>query len=300
MILTVTPNPAVDQTVVLDEPFSEESVNRCSDSQLDAGGKGVNVSKYLSELDAQTVASGFGGGLLGEYLTKELDAAGVAHDFVTTDEQTRLNTTILDPDSEYKLNQSGPSIAPRDIDKLVETVRSHDPDIVLVGGSLPPGFDPSDVDRLATAGDWWTAVDTGGDLLTRLDANYALCKPNRHELAEATGRPTNTLEQCVTAAKALQRQGFERVVASLGSDGAVMVTENAVYRAPALDVEATDTVGAGDALVAGVLAGVNEGLSEHEALARGIATAAQVVRVAGTRPPSFTNLHSDRVEITSI
>lgn len=300
MILTVTPNPAVDQTVILEEPLTASEVNRSFDYQFDAGGKGVNVSKYLAELDTDTVASGFVGGFTGQYLRDELDEAGVANDFVTTDDLTRLNTTILDPANEYKLNQSGPTIEAAAVEALIETVRSRDPDGILIGGSLPPGFDIDVVDRLATAGDWWTAIDTGGSLLTDLEAEYALCKPNRHELAEATDQPTETLEQAVDAARTLQRRGFERVVASLGTDGAVMVTDDSVYHAPALDVEATDTVGAGDALVAGVLSALEADVSESAALARGIAAAARVVREPGTGSPSFDDLRPDDVEITSI
>ncbi|MFC7197942.1 1-phosphofructokinase [Halospeciosus flavus] len=300
MILTVTPNPAVDQTVRLDDTLSADGVNRSSDTRFDAGGKGVNVAKYLAALDTDTVASGIVGGFLGEYVERELDAAGVANDFVATDGLTRLNTTILDAADEYKVNQTGPRVAATAVDELVETVRRHDPDTVLVGGSLPPGFDGDDLDRLATAGDWRTAVDTGGERLAELAADYDLCKPNRGELADATGLPTGTVEECAVAAEELRESGFTTVVASLGSDGAVLATEGSVYHAPALGVEVTDTVGAGDALLAGVLAALDRGASGPDALAAGVATTARVVQVAGTAPPSFTDRRAEQVEASSV
>ncbi|RBI62133.1 1-phosphofructokinase [halophilic archaeon] len=300
MILTITPNPAVDQTLSLDEPLSAGGVNRATDRRFDAGGKGVNVSGYLRELGVETVATGFVGGFLGDYLVDELDAANVPSEFVRIDGITRLNTTVLAEDGEYKVNQRGPPLGEAAVEDLVATVRDRDPETVLVAGSLPPGFDADAVDRLATAGDWATAIDAGGELLGTLEANYDLCKPNREELAAATGLPTGTVEACAVAAAELRERGFERVVASLGADGAILVSGEGAYYAPALQVEATDTVGAGDSLLAGVLAAFDAGESERRALARGVAAAARVVSTEGTEPPPFADLHVDGVEISRI
>ncbi|WP_433629947.1 1-phosphofructokinase [Halomicrococcus sp. NG-SE-24] len=300
MILTITPNPAVDQTVSLDEPLSAGGVNRATDRRFDAGGKGVNVSGYLRKLGVETVATGFVGGFLGDYLVDELDTANVPSEFVRIDGITRLNTTVLAEDGEYKMNQRGPPLGEAAVEDLVATVRDRDPETVLVAGSLPPGLDADAVDRLATAGDWATAIDAGGGLLGTLEANYDLCKPNREELAAATGLPTATVEECAVAAAELRERGFERVVASLGADGAILVSGEGAYYAPALQVEAIDTVGAGDSLLAGVLAAFDAGESERRALARGVAAAARVVSTEGTEPPPFRDLHVDGIEISPI
>lgn len=294
MILTVTYNPAVDQTVTFDEPLRSETVNRATDAQFDAGGKGINVSEFLSAMETDTVATGLVGGFTGSFITDELDAAGIPTDFVATEEPTRLNTTALADGTEYKLNQDGPDLGPAVVDDLVDAIATHSPDRTLVGGSLPPGLDVDAIDRIATAGDWRTAVDVEGDLLRALSADYALCKPNREELAAATDASVETIEECAAAAGQLREQGFERVVASLGGDGAVLVGPDGALYAEPLDVDVVDTVGAGDALLSGVLASLGRGEDDALALATGVAVASRVVERAGTSVPDLSGVPDDR------
>lgn len=290
MIVTVTPNPAVDHTLRLDGPLAPDSVARTNDATFDPGGKGINVSKYLVGLDTETLATGYVGGFLGRFLTTALEEQGVPSEFVEIDGDTRLNTTVLTPEAEYKINQRGPALRSNAVETVLETVRQYRPETVVVAGSLPPGLDASVIDTIAEAGPWATVVDVEGDLLSALDAEYELCKPNREELAAATGEETETVEDCISAARKLRNRGFDRVVASLGSDGAIMITPESALHAPALDVEVTDTVGAGDALLAGVLAERSRGGSDEESLRTGIAVAARVVAVSGTAVPSFENV----------
>ncbi|MFC5971571.1 1-phosphofructokinase [Halomarina salina] len=297
MILTVTPNPALDHTLRVDAPLEAGAVARTDDAQFDPGGKGVNVSKYLTALDAETTATGFLGDPFGSLIRERLDAASVPNDFVDVGTPTRVNTTILAPDGEFKVNQNGPDVGPAAVDDLVATVERQDPDAVLVAGSLPPGVDPATVDRLARAGAWETTVDVGGSVLAELDAEYALCKPNREELAAATGRAVDTVDECLDAAEALRGETFRRVVASLGPDGAVMATPEGSYHAEALATDVVDTVGAGDALLSGVLAAFDRGESPPEALRAGIAVAARVVTVAGTGTPDFADVPTTREDV---
>ena len=297
MILTVTPNPALDHTLRVDDPLEAGAVARTDDTQFDAGGKGINVSKYLTALAAETTATGFLGDPFGGLVRDRLDAAGVPGDFVDIEASTRVNTTILAPDGEYKVNQNGPEVGVDAVDELLRTVERHDPDAVLVAGSLPPGVDPTAVDRLARAGAWETTVDVGGAVLADLEAAYALCKPNREELAAATGRPVDTVEACLDAAEALRGGTFRRVVASLGPDGAVMATPEGSYHAAALSTDVVDTVGAGDALLAGVLAAFDREESPATALRSGVAAAARVVAVAGTGSPDFDGVSTTREEV---
>lgn len=292
MIVTVTLNPAVDHTLRLREALDSGTVLRTDDVRFDAGGKGINVSKYLDELGTETIATGFLGGFLGSFIDKRLTADGIAHDFVRTDDLTRLNTTVL-ADGEYKINHVGPTIQESMIDTIIERIDSHDPDVVVVAGSLPPGLDVDAIDRIADVGGWRTVVDIGGELLHRLSGTYALCKPNREELAAATGQPTDTLEGCLTAAETLRADGFERVIASLGADGAVLVSRTETLHAPATNADVVDTVGAGDALLAGTLAAFARGATQEEALRAGIAVASRVVTVPGTTVPSFSTIRGD-------
>lgn len=290
MILTVTPNPALDHTLRLDDRLEPGAIARTDDAQFDAGGKGINVSMYLQAMDVDTVATGFLGGHIGEFLRDDLADSGVPPDFVRVDGETRLNTTVLAPEGEYKINQNGPRVVDSDIDDLVSRVREHDPDLVLVAGSYPPGFTTDTVDRLADAGGWDVVVDFGGETLRELDARYALAKPNREELHAATGMPVGTIQECVDAARSLRERGFDRVVASLGADGAILVSGGNEIHVPAQDIDVVDTVGAGDALLSGVLAALDHGVSEDAALRFGVTVASRVTGVPGTSVPDLADV----------
>lgn len=299
MILTVTLNPAVDHTVRLSEPLLTDTVQRTSDVHFDAGGKGINVSKYLNGLGTDTIATGIFGGFLGSFIENRLSAAGIPHDFVETDDQTRLNTTVL-ANEEYKINHTGPMVDVSVVDAIVERIRSHNPETVVVAGSLPPNLSVETIDRITDAGSWETVVDIGGKNLKRLTGTYTLCKPNREELAAATGEPTTTLEDCFRAAKTFQSSGFDRVVASLGADGAMLVTRSKALYAPAIDTDVVDTVGAGDALLAGVLAAFARDSSDKKALQTGVTVASRVVTAPGTTVPSFPSVdNAADVEVTT-
>lgn len=289
MILTVTLNPAVDHTVRLDEPLDASTIHRTDEARFDAGGKGINVSKYLDEFGAETTATGILGGFLGSFIESQLSADGISHDFVDIDGQTRLNTTVL-TDEEYKINHTGPKVDTSTIDAIIERIVAHDPETVVIAGSLPSSLDVPAIDRISAAGGWKTVVDIGGEDLTRLTGSYALCKPNREELATATGEATTTVEECLHAAELLQSDGFDRVIASLGADGAVLATDSNTRHVPALDIDVVDTVGAGDALLAGVLAEFADGSTDEKSLRTGVAIASRVVSMPGTTVPSLSAL----------
>ena len=299
MIVTVTLNPAVDHTIQVDTMPEPETVARTDTTQFDAGGKGINVAQYLVKLGAEAVATGLLGDFFDDYIRRELNADDIDNEFVEIEGQTRLNTTIL-ADAEYKINHDGPTVDPTAVDELIEVIRSYDPSMVLVGGSLPPGLDYRAIDRIAAAGGWATSVDVGGEILAQLEAKYALCKPNRVELAAATGTSVDALEDCIVAANQLRESGFEHVVTSLGNDGALVVSEDRCLHAAALDVDIADTVGAGDAMLSGFLLELSRGNDVHVGLRRGITVAARIVSVPGTRMPAFDTLDeaTQQVEIT--
>jgi 1-phosphofructokinase len=299
MILTVTLNPAVDHTLQLEDELTPDTVARTDTAQFDPGGKGINVSKYLVSLDVETVATGYVGDFLGRFLQEELTARDIPNDFVEISGCTRLNTTILTPQSEFKINQNGPTIDEMAVESIVETIERYGPETVVVAGSLPSGVGPEIIDRIADAGSWETVVDVGGDVLRKLDAEYTLCKPNREELAATLGEEIETLDDAFAAARRLQGRGFERVVASLGGDGAIMATPEAVFYTPALDVDVVDTVGAGDALLSGVLAERERGGTDESALRAGVAVASRVVGVSGTSVPPLDDV-LDRVDEMSV
>jgi 1-phosphofructokinase len=290
MILTVTPNPAVDQTIEMDEQLRANAVQRSTDAEFNSGGNGINVSQFLRALGSETVATGIVGGFTGYFIEQDLQRYDVPTDFVSVDGETRINTTLLTPEGEYHVNQSGPPVDAAVIDDLVGTVREYDPAMINVGGSLPPGMDAGDVDRIAGAGDWETAVEVPGEILPQLERDYEYCKPNREELAAATGVAIESIDDCAEAARALQDEGFAHVIASMGEDGAVMVTSESTLYAPALEAEVVDTIGAGDSMLAAVLWAYEQGWDDERALRAGVAASAHLVSVTG---PSVHDLDPD-------
>lgn len=301
MIITVTLNPAVDHTVQVESMPAPDTVVRTDTAQFDAGGKGINVAQYLQRLGAETLATGLIGDFLGQYIQQQLETDGIEFEFIEIDGQTRLNTTILDSEAEYKINHTGPTVDSQAIGDIIDVVRTHDPSMVLIGGSLPPGLDFRAIDRIAEAGTWETSVDVGGEMLRQLEANYAVCKPNRAELEAATGQHVDSLDDCIEAAQLLQRSGYDRVVTSLGGDGALVVGDDEMLHAEALDVAVADTVGAGDALLSGFLFELSRGNDTHTALRRGIAVASQIVSVPGTQLPEVNDLEAlaEQVDVTA-
>jgi len=297
MHLTVTFNPAVDQTLAFDEPMAPDRVMRAESARFDAAGKGVNVAQFLTALGEDAVATGVLGGFTGRFIRDRLTETGVATAFVEGPGTTRLNTTAVADGSEFKLNHDGPKLSPGTVDAVVETVRERDPDTVVVSGSLPPGVTTDAVDAVASAGDWDTVVDMDGDALRALEERYTLCKPNREELARATDAEVSTVAGCVRAADEFREAGFDRVLASLGGDGVVLATESGALHADALAVDVADTVGAGDALLSGALAAWADGEDDATALRTGVAVATRLVAKAGTSPPALDRLDDLRQRV---
>jgi 1-phosphofructokinase len=298
MHLTVTFNPAVDQTLRFEEPLAPDRVSRASSARFDAAGKGVNVAQFLTALGTDAVATGVLGGFTGAFIRERLAATGVSAAFVESDGTTRLNTTAVADGTEYKLNHDGSAVDPETVDAVVDIVRERTPDTVVVSGSLPPGVTTAAVDAIAAAGDWDTVVDMEGDALRALNERYSLCKPNRAELARATGADVSTVEGCARAATAFRETGFDRVLASLGGDGVVLSTGSTALHAGALDVDVAGTVGAGDALLSGALAAWADGADDRTALRTGVAVATLLVGQVGTASPDLDGLDALRERVS--
>lgn len=296
MIATVTFNPAIDLTTRVDG-LPAGRVTRTDTQRFDAAGKGVNVTQYLDALGTASVATGPVGGFTGRYVREALEADGIRHDLVEIDGTTRVNITVAAPGAEYKINHSGPRMDPGIVDRIAERLEAHEPGTVVVSGSLPPGLDGTAIDRIA-AGDWATVVDVGGTLLAGLTGGYRLCKPNREELGDATGMPTGTRDEVVAAAAALRETGYAAVLVSLGEEGAILVDGEEPLYAAAPEVAVADTVGAGDAVLAGFLAARDRGADRAETLRTGIALASRVVATSGTQVPDMDGFADDVEAVT--
>jgi 1-phosphofructokinase len=303
MILTVTFNPAVDHTIRLDEELTDERVSRTNDSKFSAGGNGINVAEYLTALGVDAEATGPVGGFTGEFLKETLTEEAVETDFVENDGLTRMNETILADGEEWKINQKGPELGDRVVEKIIAKIRENDPEYVLVAGSLPPGLEPGDVDRIAASFDGKVVADLHGEVLRELEEEYFFCKPNRSELGESVERDIETLEDAKKAAEEMRKDlSFMKVFASLSGNGVVLSTPEKTLHAETLPVEIVDTVGAGDAFVSGALMAYSRGLSDEGVLRHGIAVSREVVSVKGTSMPEFGDIenHAEQVEITEL
>lgn len=298
MIATVTFNPAVDQTMQFDQKISRNIINRSIESRFDASGKGINVSRFLSSVGIKTKAIGLVGGFTGEFIRSDLSNEGIPHFFVTIRGPTRINTTVISKSGSFKFNQTGPYIDKPVADTIISKLKETDPDLVHIGGSLPPGIDTDVIDAIAS-GPWNTSVDVHGDLLPDLNARYSICKPNRIELEGATGLKLSTIEDYRQAARQVQKWGFNKVIVSLGDDGAIAVGDNQTFVADALDVKVVDEVGAGDALIAGVLGGINQGESLQFSLRSGVALASNIIENKGS-PVLNDSWPPEKIEKVSI
>ena len=274
MIYTVTCNPALDCAVQLNG-LAVGALNRTAGATLIAGGKGVNVSRVLGELGERNVALGFVAGGNGVMLESALQQMGVHTDFVRLPEgQTRINVKLYG-EQETELNAPGPVVAAQQTEGLIRDLsrRCGQEDILCLCGSLPPGMEADSYTRMLAAVDTRTVVDTTGEaLLCALREKPWLVKPNRDELAALVGRKLPTLGDVIAAAEWLMEKGAANVLVSMGGDGALLCAEDGtrLYQ-PAPQGEVIGTVGAGDSLVAGFVAGWQRYGDMAQALRLGVA-----------------------------
>lgn len=298
MIVTLTLNPSLDRTIEIGA-LTRGAVIRSADTHLDPGGKGVNVSRALLANDVPSCAVVPYGGDEGRRLVSLLSAEGIDMVTVPVTGPTRSNVALAEPDGTVtKINEPGTALSPAEVDALAEAVlgAADSADWVVASGSLPPEV-PADVYarlcRRFTRAGILVAVDTSGPaLVSALAAEPALVKPNREELAEATGRAITTLGDAIEAASALRARGAGAVLASLGPDGAVLLQGDQIWYGEGPVAEPRSTVGAGDAMLAGFLAA---GASGEAALVEALAWATAAVGLPGSRMPGPADIRRDHV-----
>ena len=260
MIYTVTFNPALDYVVFLDN-LKLGDVNRSTRESIFYGGKGINVSTILNTLGLETTALGFVAGFTGKAIEDGLAAQGIHTDFIHLPEgNSRINVKVKHGD-ETEINGQGPVITEEAINELfakLDTLTKED--ILVLAGSIPNTL-PEDIyekilARLESKG-IRVVVDATKDLLLNvLKYHPFLIKPNNHELGEMFGTVCKTDEDIVHYAKKLQEKGAVNVLISMAGDGAILITEdgqNIKMGTPKGKV--VNSVGAGDSMVAGFMAG---------------------------------------------
>lgn len=286
MILTITVNPSVDRALFVDG-LAVGDTNRVVRTEIDAGGKGVNLARVAAELGAETLATGFLGGGAGAFVRHVLDAQGVRHEFIEVAGETRVNISVEDGSGPpTTLNERGPEVPAACWEQLLDLVasRSKTADWVAMGGSIPPGLPPDAFRQLArAAGAGKVVLDTDGENLDRaLDLGPALVKPNVREASRLLNSQIGSREEALAAAREIIKRGPRSVIVSMGEQGAVLVCPAGEYFGLSPAVQARSTVGSGDSMLGGLLASLVSGADWPEAFRLGLAAGAATAMTDGS------------------
>ena len=277
MIYTVTFNPSLDYIVNV-PGFTCGRVNRTREEKIFPGGKGINVSMVLKNLGYENTALGFYAGFTGNELQRLVEEKGICADFIPVAEgMSRINVKIRG-DEESEINGQGPAILNDDIEKLYEKLEKlRDGDILVMAGSIPdvmPQTIYMDIMKYLADRNLKIVVDATKDLLVNvLQYHPFLIKPNNHELGEIFGVTLKERSEVIPYAKKLQKMGAKNVLISMAGDGAVLVAEDGnIYESEAPKGKVVNSVGAGDSMVAGFLAGYLQSGSYQDAFHMGVCT----------------------------
>lgn len=279
MVYTVTFNPALDYVMNLNK-LSTDDINRTESEELYYGGKGINVSAILSRLGIPNIALGFTAGFTGKKLREMLNADGIKNDFVELEKGfTRINVKIK-YGKELDINANGPEITDDKITELFTRIKQlKEGDYLVLAGSVPPSL-PDDLystilRELYGRGVRAVVDTTGNQLINVLKYNPFLIKPNHHELAEIFGEEMDSAEKITVYAKKLKEMGAVNVLVSRGGDGAVLVDgDGGVHIAGAVKGRLINSVGCGDSMVAGFIAGYIKSGNYRDALKLSVASSA--------------------------
>ena len=263
MIYTVTFNPALDYVVFLDD-LKLGDVNRSTRESIFYGGKGINVSTILNTLGLETTALGFIAGFTGKAIEDGLASQGIHTDFIElTEGNSRINVKIK-ADKETEINGIGPEIGKTELDELFEKLdQMKSGDYLVLAGSIPaflPDTIYETIMEYLQGRNIRIVVDATGELLKKVLAfKPFLVKPNKAELSELYGRKLTDRREVIEAAEWLKKEGAQNVMVSMAGEGAVLLDEKGeVHDREAAKGTVVNSVGAGDSMVAGFLAGFLE------------------------------------------
>ena len=282
MIYTVTLNPAIDYIAEVTD-IKEEKINRAISEKVLAGGKGINVSIVLKNLGIESTAMGFIAGFTGKEIQRQVENHGINTDFVYLENKfSRINVKLLSKtagvvSSETAINGEGPKVSEKEIEELMKKIdKLQKGDFLVLAGSVSKKMKDDIYEkickRIKDKEIKIVADETGKLLVNVLKYNPFLIKPNKHELEEIFEDEINTKEEIIMYAKKMQEMGAKNVLISLGQDGAVLVTKDKnVQYLKAPKGQLVNSVGSGDSMVAGFLAGLLSYDDYEKAFKMGIA-----------------------------
>lgn len=306
MIVTVTLNPSLDRTLELPK-LERGRVLRTSVPTVEAGGKGVNVSRALTANAVPNIAVLPFGGTEGTVLCALLEADNIRCATVKAEGRTRSNLSLVEADGTVtKLNEPGNEMSTDVEDALAALVAQHagPGDWIVLSGSVPAGYTAERFTafarRLGRTGAH-LAIDTSGTPINHvISAAPRLLKPNRSELAELTGMPVSTIAEVVTAATAIAERGIELVLVSIGGDGAVLIAGDRVLTGESRVTRVRSTVGAGDSFLAGFLSRFSNDESDLDsALFTALAWGAASASLPGSAVPHPHHIDPTRARLTT-
>lgn len=275
MIYSVTLNPSIDYIMHVDE-FIEGSLNRSIGEYINVGGKGIMVSKLLTNIGIDNTALGFLGGFTGQYILDWFENIGINHRFTTVKGNTRINVKLKGK-TESEINGKGPIISKKEQETFLETLRNiKKDDTVIISGSSTPGLDDDIVNKIIEICKEKNAdfvIDTTGKALMDAIAKKPLViKPNIDEIGDLFGQTFNSKEEVIPYGKRCLDLGAKYVIVSMGKEGALFFQDDEVYYSPRVEGKLINSVGAGDSMLAGFVGSIKNGRSPLDSFKYSIAT----------------------------
>ncbi|MFR0001343.1 1-phosphofructokinase [Intestinibacter bartlettii] len=305
MIYTVTLNPSIDYVIKVDK-LTTGNINRVNEEHVYPGGKGINVTRILKSLDNDNIALGFVSGFTGDYIINSLQELNLKSDFIKVKQGfTRINVKVKS-EEETEINGQGPKISEEELNQFYKVIdKLVDGDILILSGSIPSCLDErlyESIMKKVEDRDIKVIVDATKNLLLNvLKYKPFLIKPNNHELAEMFNVELNSTEDVVFYARKLKEMGAQNVLISMGKDGALLVTENdEVFASSVAKGEVINSVGAGDSMVAGFIAGYLKSNSYEEALRLGAASGGATAFSSDLATREFIDKLVDEIKIEKI
>lgn len=288
-IVTITLNPALDKSISVPELVPEKKLRALS-SKVEPGGGGINISRALKKLSVVSEAIILSGGYTGKTLEALLAKEQVAFTAIETEGDTRENFVVFDEDKklQYRFGMPGESVSDQELGLLMQAIGNcAHADYVVVSGSLPPGTSTSVFHEIAIIAQQLNAkliVDTSGDgLKAAVKEGLYLIKPNLRELASLVGKEwIDIADVIVTARQVIESGACKAMAVSMGADGAMLITATEHYKAVAPQAPVLSTVGAGDSMVAGMLAALTKGWGWEQVLQYGVAAGSAATLHKGT------------------
>lgn len=280
MILTITMNTSVDITYTVDD-FRNGHTNRVKNVVKTAGGKGLNVSRVLHQVQAEVCASGLIGGTTGDYIQNSLDSQNLKHCFYQINQESRNNISIICGKEQTEILEAGPTVEIEEQQQFIEMFKNllNEIDTVVLSGSLPRGIKSNFYSRLiaiAIDQEKQVLLDTSGEALEEsisAPIKPTLIKPNEHELSDLLKEPIDPKNLCGLKNK-LSSQRFYRIpwiVVSLGADGALVKHGEEYYHAEVPTIKVMNAIGSGDSVIAGLAFGIDQKESPIDIIKRGMA-----------------------------